>query len=152
MWTCWTFCFSTKVIIRGIYRFCTEKYWSVIFDKDLFFTKNHVFHLKKWNLPGAPTKVGFTVFFLNFAHVLYVTFPKNLCVNIFCFVFLRSTDPKKNTIFLTLFCRHCQREHTGKIPEINNKVCWVGTLRNFHLFRQKIFFLVKNKYCSKINI
>ena len=48
----------------------------MIFDKDLLFTKNYVFCLKNEN------------FQVNFAHVLYVAMPKNLCVDFFYFTFV----------------------------------------------------------------
>ena len=55
---------------------------------------------KKQNLQGAQTKVGFTIFPWNYAHVLYVVIPKNLRVDFFCFVFLSSTDSEKMRYFV----------------------------------------------------
>ena len=57
-------------------------------------------------------KVNPTYFFsLKFCAsvVRNITMPKNLCVHFFCFVFVLFSKIylfRKNTIFLTLFCRH----------------------------------------------
>ena len=116
-------------------------HWKVLisdFWERLILCKKPMSLFKKRRLPGAPAKGGFTILPWNFVRVLYIAIP--VCGFFFCFVlvlFSKIYQFRKNTIFLTLFCKHFYGERMRKISEKNNNLYWVGTLRNFDLFRWK---------------
>ena len=109
MWISWIFDFSTNFAFVWLHRFYTEKNWRVIFNKDLSFAKNHVFFFLKKQ--GAPTKVGFTIFLWNFAHVLYVGF-FFFFLHLLCF--LKIYRFRKDIIFLTFFVGIAQENTYSK--------------------------------------
>ena len=74
-----------------IHWFCTEKYWWVIFDKDLYFTKNYAFYLKNENFQKF--QLGLTVF-PEILHMCCTLQMLKTCVWIlFCFNFVLFSYP-----------------------------------------------------------
>ena len=104
MWFYYKLCFClTMLVLHGKI--------LVTFDKDLLFTKSHVFYLKKWKLPGALAELGFTIYPWNFAHLLYAATPKRSCVDFF--VFLRYTNWEK-IWFNEYLAGNCQEKACAK--------------------------------------
>ena len=136
-------------------------------DKTLLFLRNQVFCLKIWKLWQASTVLQFNIFCWNFAHLFYLPLSKKRCVGFFLFYLdlelfakikkdlvsthsfftlsLITQDLNKIKKTHTPFCRHYYVENVCKVSAKILKSMVAGGRQSFQFFRQKTWFLGKNR-------